>query len=74
MRIQLELSEKSVEQMRELMKKANIKTYSELFSNALSILNWAVKERENGRLILSANQSNEQIKQLAMHILDSVAP
>ncbi|MFZ1011690.1 MAG: hypothetical protein WAN65_32940 [Candidatus Sulfotelmatobacter sp.] len=72
MRIQLELSEASVEQVKHLMTKANIKTYSELFGNALAILNWAVREKENGRVILSADQNNQQIKELAMHILDSV--
>lgn len=74
MRIQLELSEKSVDQMRDLMKKANIKTYSELFANALAILNWAAREREQGRIVLSADANNQQVKQLAMHILDAVAP
>jgi hypothetical protein len=74
MRIQLELSDNSVEQIRELMKQASIKTYSELFGNALAILNWAVKESRNGRIIVSADEkNNETVKELSMPVLQAVS-
>jgi hypothetical protein len=74
MRIQLELSENSVAQIKDLMKTAGIKTYSELFSNSLAILNWAVKESRKGRKIVSADQEkNEAVTELAMPVLDAVA-
>lgn len=75
MRIQLELSEKSVAQIKDLMQEASIKTYSDLFSNALAVLNWAVKETRKGRKIVSADQQkNEAVTELAMPVLDAVAP
>jgi hypothetical protein len=73
MRIQLELSENSVAQIKELMRVAGIKTYSDLFSNSLAILNWAVKETRKGRKIVSADQQkSEAITELAMPVLDAV--
>ena len=72
MRIQLELSENSVAQIKGLMKATGIKTYSELFSNSLAILNWAVKETRKGRKIVSAHQEkNEAVTELAMPVLDA---
>ncbi len=73
MRIQLELSDKSVEQIKALMREANIKTYSEVFSSALAILNWAVKETRKSLTIVSANEeTREVVTELAMPILDAV--
>jgi hypothetical protein len=75
MRIQLELSDNSVAQIKALMQAAGIKTYSDLFSNALAVLNWAVKETRKGRKIVSADQDkNQAVTQLAMPVLDAVAP
>lgn len=75
MRIQLELSENSVVQIKELMKEANIKTYSDVFSNALTLLIWVIKETRKGHIIVSANdESKEVVTELAMPVLDAVRP
>jgi hypothetical protein len=75
MRIQLELSENSVVQVKELMKEASIKTYSDVFSNALTLLIWAIKETRKGHIIISADEeSKEIVTELAMPVLDAVRP
>lgn len=75
MRIQLELSENSVVQVKELMKEASIKTYSDVFSNALTLLIWVIKETRKGHIIVSANEeSKEVVAELAMPVLDAVRP
>jgi hypothetical protein len=74
MRIQLELSENSVAQIKALMKEANIRTYSDVFSSALAILNWAVKEKRKGLRIVSANEKTNEVTELAMPVLDAVGP
>ena len=75
MRIQLELSENMVAQIKEIMKDANIKTYSELFSNALSVLIWTAKERRQGRVIFSVDKEQAEAKtELAVPLLDALAP
>ena len=43
MRIQLELPEGDVAEIKALMEEAHIETYKELFSNALTLLHWTVE-------------------------------
>ena len=73
MRIQLELPEDNVRELKALMAKAHIETYKELFGNALTILHWAVHEVEKGRALGSIDEENETYKELVMPILQTIA-
>jgi Arc/MetJ-type ribon-helix-helix transcriptional regulator len=73
MRIQLEISESRREQIRELMEKADFKTYSDLFNNAITLLQWSVRQIEDGCLIVSLNPETERQKELAMPFLQHIA-
>lgn len=73
MRIQLELPEENVNELRALMAEADIRTYKELFSNALSLLHWAVKEVKNGRIIASMDEGAMKYKELVIPALQTVA-
>lgn len=73
MRIQLELPEEDVREIKALMDEARISTYKELFSNALTILHWTVQEVKQGRIIASINEADGRYKELAMPILQAVA-
>jgi hypothetical protein len=68
-RIQLELPEEDVTEIKGLMREAHIDTYKELFSNALTLLHWAVEQVRQGRTIASMDESQEKYKELAMPIL-----
>ncbi len=69
MRIQLELSDNSVAQIKGLMKETHIKTYSELFSYSLAILIWAVKESRKNLIIVSADESTgKAVSELALQV------
>jgi hypothetical protein len=41
---------------------------------AFTILNWAVHERERGRVILSADPDGQRVERLAMLRLDRIRP
>ena len=73
MRIQLELPEENVKELKALMADAHVETYKELFSNALTLLHWAVKEVRNGRIIASVDEPAMKYKELVMPILQVVA-
>jgi len=73
MRIQLELPEDDVIELKALMADAHIETYKELFSNALTLLHWAVQEVRTGRIIASVDEQNAKYKELAMPILRTLA-
>ena len=73
MRIQLEFAEDDVQELKDLMAEARIDTYKDLFSNALTLLYWAVREVKNGRVIASLNEKEAKYKELAMPILENLA-
>jgi len=72
MRIQLELPEQNVNELKALMAEAHINTYKELFSNALTLLRWTVQEVKNDRIIASVNEQEMKYKELAMPFLQIV--
>jgi hypothetical protein len=47
---------------------------TDIVREALTILNWAVHERERGRVILSADPNGQSVERLAMPVLDRIAP
>ncbi|MBV8811797.1 MAG: hypothetical protein JO033_24265 [Acidobacteriaceae bacterium] len=73
MRIQLEVSEDKRKQIRRLMEEADFKTYSELFNNALTLLQWSMRQIEDGNVIVSLNPETEKQKELSMPFLQHVA-
>ena len=73
MRIQLEFPESKVEELKILMSKADMRTYHELFNNALTLTKWAIQESEQGRLITSLDERTGKVKELAMPFLQAAA-
>jgi hypothetical protein len=73
MRLQLELPEDGVRQLKDLMAEAKIDTYKELFTNALTLLRWSVREVKSGRIIASVDEQRGKYKELAMPIFEAVA-
>jgi hypothetical protein len=74
MRIQLELPEEDVKELKQLMNDAHIDTYKELFANALTLVYWVVKEVRAGRTIASINEQDGKYKELAMPMLRKLRP
>jgi len=73
MRIQLELPEEDVKELRALMVEAAIDTYKDLFSNALTLLYWAVREVKRGRIIASLDEKEGKYKELTTPVLERLA-
>jgi hypothetical protein len=47
---------------------------TDIVREALTILNWAVHERERSRVILSADPNGQSVERLAMPVLDRIRP
>ena len=73
MRIQLELPETRVTELKALMDEMGIDTYKELFNNALTLLEWAVQENKAGRPIASVDEDRNRYKVLVMPALERAA-
>ncbi len=70
MRIQMEIPEDDVTELKALMAKLGIDTYKELFSNALTILYWAAQEVREGQAVVSVDPGRTNYKELAMPSLN----
>ncbi len=73
MRIQMEIPEEDVRELKALMEKLGIDTYKDLFSNALTILYWAAQEIRDGQSIASVDPARKHFKELAMPTLNRLA-
>jgi hypothetical protein len=73
MRIQLDLDDAGVEVVEGLKEATGSKTHKELFNNAITLLDWAVKQRQDGRIIASLDESNENYRELQMPALENAA-
>mgnify|MGYP000933782099 CR=1 FL=1 len=72
MRIQLEMSEPRVDELKEFMIRVEIDTYKELFNNALSLLEWAVDQSAKGRKLVSIDEETGKQLELVMPALNRV--
>jgi len=73
-RIQLDIPEATVKRIKGLMDEVGIRTYSELFGNALTTLEWMVRERRQGRGVVSTDSTFSEMRELSMPILDAIEP
>jgi hypothetical protein len=73
MRIQLELPEAQVQDLKKLMAEAGLDTYKDIFNHALSAFEWMLNEVKSGRSIASVDERNQSHRVLVMPALQQVA-
>jgi hypothetical protein len=56
-----------------IKRKTGIKDEGELFNNALTILAWAIEQRERGRQVASMDREKRTYRELQMPIFDRIA-
>jgi hypothetical protein len=61
-RIQIDLSEREVERMNRVMEQCDIESRKDLFNNALTIMEWAIKEVGKGFSIASVEDPQNNTK------------
>jgi hypothetical protein len=74
MRFQFEIDAEWLQRLEELMKLGGLRTKKDLMNNALTVLDWAVKQRLAGRTIVSvADEDDGTERELEMPYLNAVA-
>jgi hypothetical protein len=71
-RIQLDLPEEQVAWLDRLMVDTKLRTRKDLFNNALTLFDWAVKQKKAGSVIAAVDQSQDIVKELVMPALENV--
>ena len=70
-RMQFDLPENRMDELEKLMERCDISTRKELFSYALSMLEWAVTEAGLGHDIAAIDREKKQFFSLRMPVLDA---
>lgn len=70
MRLQVELDQAAVERLEWLKEKTGSQTLRELFNNAMTLLNWAVKQRMSGLAIAAVDEARQEFRELQMPALE----
>ncbi len=80
MRLQFEVTDKENSELILLKKQLGLSTKKALFENAISLIQWAVRQRRQGRTIVSIAgdkvdliNTGDNTKELVMPMLDHVA-
>lgn len=71
-RIQYEIPEDRLEALDALMEEAGMKTRTELFNNATTLLRWAIRQRREGRRIASIDYDDKSFRELEMPIFENI--
>lgn len=72
-RIQLDLSEGRVKELDALMNTTGVSTRKDLFNNALTLFEWAIKEKKQGHIIASIDEKAKKVKELVMPSLEGIS-
>ncbi len=73
MRVQFEITKEQAKKIEELMKTTGATTKKDLFNDALSMLQWAVKQVSNGRFVGSIDETNNNYRELNTPALEHAA-
>lgn len=74
MNLSFEINENEVAKLQEMMEKMGIENQSmaRLFDTSLSLLNWAIEQKEKGNKIMSVNYAEKVQVELSTPFLDNV--
>jgi len=72
-RLQLDLDEAGKEQLFQLEGLTGLNTHTDFFNAAVTLLDWAVQERQRGRIIASLDEKSMNYKELQMPPLERAA-
>jgi len=71
-RVQFELNENQIKELKSLMKDINVRTKKDLFNNSLSLLKWVVREMKTGRTIGSINEKGDHFREIVMPFFSAI--
>jgi hypothetical protein len=74
MRIQLDVTEDSIERLNFLRAALGATTLEDLFNTALTLLTWAISQRRAGASVCAIDPDDEITRELRMPALERVSP
>jgi hypothetical protein len=71
-KIQFDMPEDKFNYIKKLAESNGVMSRKELFNSALAILEWAILERKEGRIVASIDRNEKKIREIVMPILSGV--
>jgi hypothetical protein len=72
-KLQVELNPGQLEILNELQEAGDLRTKKELLDNAFTLLKWAVRQKQEGNLIVSMNKQTGAVRELEFPYLQRAA-
>jgi hypothetical protein len=73
MRIQIEIDAVGMGVLEDVKQRTGLTTYKDIFNNGVTLLQWAIKQRVEGRVIASLDENTTNYKELTMPVLEEAA-
>lgn len=73
-RLQIEIEDARDAELERLMDECGIRTKKEFVNNALTLFEWAIRERKKGNIIAAADESGETLREVLLPALERVRP
>ncbi len=70
MRIQIEVDENGSQVLDSIKQATGISTYKDIFNNAITLFEWAIRQRVEGRVIASLDERTKRYKEMTMPTLE----
>jgi hypothetical protein len=70
MRIQIEVDENGVQVLNAIKQATGLSTYKDIFNNAVTLFEWAIRQRVDGRVIASLDERTKRYKEMTMPALE----
>jgi hypothetical protein len=70
MRIQIEVDENGVQVLNAIRQATGLSTYKDIFNNAVTLFEWAIRQRVDGRVIASLDERTKRYKEMTMPALE----
>ncbi|MFZ0814760.1 MAG: hypothetical protein WAM78_04535 [Candidatus Sulfotelmatobacter sp.] len=70
MRIQIEVDENGTQLLDSIKQATGVTTYKDIFNNGITLFEWAIRQRIEGRVIASLDERTKRYKEMTMPALE----
>ncbi len=70
MRIQIDIDESGEQVLNNIKQATGLSTYKDIFNNAITLFEWAIRQRVEGRVISSLDERTKRYKEMTMPALE----
>ena len=74
MKVQLDFGDRGAAVLEDMKQRAGLKTHEDLLNHALTVLDWAIRQRAEGRIVASVDEQHQNYRELEMPALENAAP